>query len=226
MEQKIGSRPGNAIGKILLLWPLVFIPITLYAVTQFGNPAGNAVLGALFLYLLAFKSGLRARRLMVALAVLGMIFETANVAAGIYKYSGTIGAPVWIALGWAILGWWVSELMPQFSKIGFKPAFVAASAALVAFPFLNHTLGLSTPIAIAGLYALSLSSQMPFAAFAFTSLFAMLAEYSGTAFGAWKYFDLSGSGVAVPPDLAGLAMGYSVVMAFCFWISGYEKGVQ
>ncbi len=210
--------------KIFLLWPLVFVPVTLYVVTTFGNSAGNVLLGALFFYLLVRKADLRTRKLMVTLAIVSMLFETANVAAGIYKYAGTLGSPAWISFGWAILGWWVSSLRPELERIEFRHAFASVAIALVAVQLATSSFSLvSSVIAIAGLYALSLASRQPFATFAFVSFFAFVAEHFGPASGAWTYFDLSGSGAAIAPDLASLALAYSSVFAFCSWVSGFEK---
>ncbi|HLD75558.1 MAG TPA: hypothetical protein VI874_00945, partial [Candidatus Norongarragalinales archaeon] len=60
-----------------------------------------------------------------------------------------------------------------------------------------------------------------FAVYAFSSMFAIIAEFSGTFAGVWTYFDLAKK--AVPADLAMLALIYPTVLAFSFWISGYER---
>ncbi len=224
-----GGSPGgisnaklSPLSQLFLLWPVIFVPLTLYGVSQFGNSAGNVLLGTLFFYLIAFRSDIRTRKLMISLAVLGMIFETANVAAGLYKYSGILGAPVWIPLGWAILGWWVVQLEPVLAKTGRNAWLGLVSAIIAAAAFLNGSLSLSLPIAIAGLYVVSISSSRPFGVYAFTALFCVLAEFSGPAVGVWKYFSPTGSGAVVPPDLAALSMAYAVVMAFSSWLSGFE----
>ena len=204
------------------LWPLALVPLTLFLVKNYGHSAGNLLLGAVFAYLFIKKSDIRTRRLMVVLAVMGAIFETANVAAGLYSYFGTLGSPLWISLGWALLGWWVASLEPILSRVRNKAALYASGAAVMLFPLLNGNFSLSSPIAVAGLYALSLASTLPFAVYAFAALFAILAEYAGTFAGVWGYFNPAGTRAAVPPDLAGLAMAYAIVLAFCFWVSGYE----
>ncbi len=212
----------NPLSILPQLWPALFVPLTLYGVSQLGNSAGDVLLGALFFYLIAFRSDIRSRKLMITLAVLGMIFETANVAAGLYKYGGILGAPVWIALGWAILGWWVVQLEPALGKVQRNAWLVLVSVVIAAAAFLNGSLSLSLPIAIAGLYVISVSSTRPFGVYAFTALFGVLAEFSGPAAGVWNYFSPSGSGAVVPPDLAALALAYASVMAFCSWASGFE----
>ncbi len=203
------------------LWPLLFVPMTILVVQRFGHDGANVLLGALFLYLVIQKADLKLRRLMITLALFSGIFETANVASGAYTYFGAVGSPLWISLGWAILGWWFMQLKPAAEKISFNASFAGIAVVIAAASFFNHTLGLTTLIAIAGLYALGLAIRQPFALYAFTSLFAIIAEWSGTMGGIWGYFGLNHQ--AVPPDLAMLALAYSVVMAFSIWISGFEN---
>jgi hypothetical protein len=213
----------NPLAAALEFWPLVMVPIMLFAVRQFGNNAGNLILGALFFYLIVMKADGPVRRLMIVLAVIGAIFETANVAAGFYSYAGTIGSPVWVSLGWGILGWWVTRLEPTLSKIPFIPAFAISVLMVCSNIVLGSGLTISIPIAIAGLYVVSVCSKKPFGIYAFTTFFGVLAEYSGTATKTWTYYSLSGTGLPVPVDLASLALSYAVVLMFCFWLSGYEK---
>ncbi|MBI2444813.1 hypothetical protein HYV43_00290 [Candidatus Micrarchaeota archaeon] len=203
------------------VWPLAFVPLTILAVQRMGHDGGNVLLGALFFYLFIKKADIKVRRLMIVLAVFSSLFETANVASGAYTYFGTLGSPLWIGLGWAILGWWFVQLQQAAGKISPHHAFGAIAVAIATASFFNHTLGLSTAIAILGLYALGLAVRQPFALYAFTALFAMIAEWSGTYAGIWGYFDLAHQ--PVPPDLAMLALAYSVVMAFSIWISGFEN---
>ncbi len=213
----------NFFQKSSLLWPFVFVPITLYAAKTFGHLAATLLLSALFFYLFVFKAERKTRRLMIVLAVFSAAFETANVGAGLYSYPGTIGAPLWISIGWAVLGWWLASLEKQFSKISFKTSFAVISLLLVAFPLYNNSFSVNSAMAIAGLYMLSLCISQPFSLYAFTALFAMVVEYSGTVTGVWNYFNLNGTNGIVPADLAYLALAYSLILAFCFWISGYEK---
>jgi hypothetical protein len=222
MDKNLGSQ----LSLLFSLWPVLFVPLTLYGVSQFGNSAGDVLLGALFFYLVVFRSDLRTRKLMITLAVLGMIFETANVAAGLYKYGGILGAPVWIALGWAILGWWVVQLESSLARVERNTWLLIVSVVVAAASFLNGSLSISLPIAVAGLYVISVSSNRPFGVYAFTALFGLVAEFSGTAAGVWKYFAPTGGGAVVPPDLAALALAYASVMAFCSWASGFEPVTQ
>ncbi|MBI5226533.1 hypothetical protein HY994_04860 [Candidatus Micrarchaeota archaeon] len=217
----VNTVPNGLLSILPKLWPLAFVPITILVVQRFGHDGANLLLGALFLYLFIQKADLRLRRLMIVLAVFSGLFETANVASGAYTYFGALASPLWISLGWAILGWWFMQLKPALEKVPFNAAFAAISIVIAAASFSNHTLGLTTAISIAGLYALSLSVKQPFAMFAFSSLFAIIAEVSGTYGRIWGYFDLNHA--PVPPDLAMLALVYSVVMAFSIWISGYEN---
>lgn len=206
---------------LLHLWPLLFVPLTLFAVKSYGHVAGNLLLGALFLYLIVARSDLKTRRLMIVLAVFSTLFETANVASGAYTYHGTLGAPLWIGLGWAILGWWLVQLSPKLKSVPFWPAFGVASAALALASYLTGTLSVQVAFSVAGLYVLSLAIAQPFAIYAFTSLFAIVAEWSGTFAGVWTYYDAAQKAVA--PDLAMLALVYPVVLAFSFWVSGFER---
>ena len=207
----------------LKLWPILFVPATLYVVMQFGNDYANILVAILFFGVFAFKSDMRTRRLMLVLAAMGNIFETANTAAGFYKYIGTLGAPLWIPLGWAVLGWWVASMEGEFRKISMKTGMAVTSAALLLSPLAVGSISISSIIAIAGLYCISLASRLPYAAFGFTALFSIMLEYMGTTIGAWQYFDPMGSGAPIPPNLAALAMAYATALALCLWISGFEK---
>ena len=209
--------------KISLLWPFLFVPATLYIAKSFGHLAATFVLSVLFFSLFVFKADVKTRRLMLVLAVFSAVFETANIGVGAYKYLGTITTPTWISIGWGILGWWLVSLEKEFSKISFKTSFAAICVLLVAVPWFNNSLSVSSAIAIAGLYLLSLCVSQPFSIYAFTALFGMIAEYSGTAAGVWAYFSPSDGKTPVSPDLAYLALGYALILAFCFWISGYEN---
>ncbi|MDP2717615.1 MAG: DUF2878 family protein [Candidatus Micrarchaeota archaeon] len=217
---KTTTQTATAFAAVASLWPLLFVPLTLMAVLSFGHDGGNLLLGALFIYLFVRHADLKTRRLMIVLAVFSGLFETANVASGAYEYFGTLGSPLWISLGWAIMGWWVVHILPLARRVPFKAAYAVAAGAIVAAAYLNGTLSLTTPIALAGLYALSLAVTQPFAIYAFTALFAIVAEFSGTFSGVWGYFNFDG--YPMPPDLAMLALVYPTVMAFSFWASGFE----
>lgn len=218
------DKPQNSLESIALFWPLLLVPATLYLVKAYGNIAGTILLGVLFGWIIIYKADVRTRRLMIVLATISAIFETANVGAGLYAYAGTRGSLFWISLGWAIFGWWAIQLTPVLSKLNKKAAFGILGAALLLFPALNGTLSVSSAIAFAGVYFLSLASAIPVGVYVFSSLFGILAEYSGTALGVWNYFDLTKPiGNIIPVDLASLALSYSVVLAVCFWISGFEN---
>ncbi len=217
-------KPHSPLDRLFLLWPLFFIPITLYAVKAFGHLAGTLLLSVVFAYLFIYKAETRLRRLMIVLVVFSQVFETANVASGAYRYAGIIGAPLWISLGWGILGWWLASLEKEFAKISFKTAFAAICVLLIAFPLANGSLSATSLIAAVGLYLLSLCVSQPFSTYAFTAFFGMLAEYSGTATGIWTYYDTLIGAVPIHPDLASLALAYATVLAFSIWVSGYETG--
>ncbi len=222
-QKKLTGKTSFPIGLSFLakLWPLILVPLTIIAVKQFGHDGANVLLGALFILVFAKKADLKTRRLMIVLAVLSGLFETANVASGAYQYFGALGSPLWISLGWAILGWWFVQLTKEAEKISFNAAFAATAIVIALASFANQTLTLTTPISIAALYALSLAVRQPFALYAFVSLFAIIAEWSGTFGNVWGYFNLNHQ--PVPPDLATLAMAYPIVMAFSVWVSGYEN---
>lgn len=215
-------KRDSILQRLFLLWPLVFIPITLYAVKAFGHLAGTLLLSAVFAYLFIYKAEMRLRRFMIVLVVFSAVFETSNVASGAYKYAGTIGSPLWISLGWGILGWWLASLEKEFAKISFKTSFAAICVLLVAFPLVNGSLSATSLIAAAGLYLLSLCITQPFSVYAFTAAFGMLAEYAGTATGIWTYYDTFFGVIPIHPDLATLALAYAGVLAFSIWVSGYE----
>lgn len=202
-----------------LLIPIVFAPPILWATRTYGNLFGDFLVGAIF-FAAAYVSSRETRKLMISLAVISGMFETANVAVGSYAYHGTTGSPLWVSLGWGALGWWLVNA-EALKKLESRTAFVLASAVIAVTSVITGTLSPFILIAIAGLYILSLASSQKFGMFLGTAFLGCFIEYFGTRFGAWGYLNSTGS--VVLPSFASLALSYSAVFAFCFWISGYEK---
>lgn len=205
------------------LWPFLLLPITLFAVIRFGNPAGDLILGAVLFFLITRESDYPTKRLILSMAVFSIVFEIASVASGSYKYLSTTTVSLWVSFFWGILGWWVASLEFDLSKIPFKYSFAFASMVTLSCVFLGSGLSINIPITLAGLYAMSKMTKKPFALLAFASFVGVFCEYAGTSFKVWTYLSDSGTGAAVQPDFAALALIYPAVLLFCFWISGYEK---
>ena len=202
-----------------LLIPIVFAPPILLFTRMYGNLYGDFVVGAIF-FGAAYFSSRETRKLMISLSVISGMFETANVAVGSYAYHGATASPLWVSLGWGAFGWWLVNAN-ILKSLDFKTAFALASAVLVATSLITGTLSPFILIAIAGLYVISLASSQKFGVFLGTAFLGCYVEYFGTMFGAWSYLNSAGS--VVIPSFASLALSYSAVFAFCFWISGYEK---
>ncbi len=201
-------------------WPLLFVPLTIILAKNVGHEAANLLLGAVFLYVFIYRSDIRLRRFMIVLGVFSGIFETANLASGSYSMSGTTVSPLWVSLGWSILGWWLMQLEPLAKRITFTTAFLATIGLIVAANLLSHTFSVGTPFALAGLYALGLAVRQPFALYTFVCGFSILAEMSGTYSGLWGYYD--SNGLNILPDFALMALLYCAVIVSAIWISGFE----
>ncbi|GEM_PF-1538642 len=201
-------------------WPLAFVPLTIVLVQNVGHDAANVLLGALFLFVFIYRSDIRLRRFMIVLAVFSGVFETANLASGSYRLDGAVYSPLWISLGWAILGWWLIKLEPLAKNVSFTAAFVSATVVILLANLATQTLSVGTPLALAGLYALGLAVRQPFALYAFVCVFSILAELSGTFSGLWGYY--AADGRPLLPDFALMALLYCAVIVSAIWISGYE----
>jgi hypothetical protein len=202
--------------------PLLLIPATFIVVLPFGHDAANLFIGAVFAFVFLFKSDLRGRRLMIILSTFAFAFETANVASGFYHYAGHPSLPMWVAMGWAVLGWYIVSLLPVFKKIPEWAALSANAIALLAVAFAYNFWQVTLLFAaIAPLIYTRASSRLPTAFFAFGSMMGLVIEVSGTSLGLWKY-SASGGFLGIP-EFGQLALGYATVLIFSYWIAGYDR---
>ncbi|MBI5047308.1 hypothetical protein HZC07_06285 [Candidatus Micrarchaeota archaeon] len=208
---------------IKLLLPLLLIPLTLYGVNAFGQNAGNIIIGISFFIAIVKFAEQKERRFMIVLAVFAAIFESVNVASGAYAYTGTKLVPIWIGLGWGIIGIYLVKNLKTLEKIDEK---ITYALTVILYLIVWGIGGFSATelmfviFGIATVYVLSLSSKFPAAFFFYTCLIGMIIEFFGTTLGAWKYFDPSGGVIQAP--LASLGLAYASVIGFCLWISKLE----
>jgi hypothetical protein len=208
---------------VFLLLPLILIPLTLYAVKSFGHVAGDVIIGAVFFIgIVKFASGSE-RRFMVILMIFSSLFESINVASGSYKYLGVVWVPLWVGLGWGILGLHLFKNRKLFGKLPPKAAY--ALACVLYFATWAYSgfaiLGLIPAIfAVLGVYVLSLSAKLPPSFFLASGFLGVLIEFSGTNLGIWQYFDEAGMPIAAPLSILGLA--YASVVTFVLWLSGLD----
>ncbi|MBI2079406.1 hypothetical protein HYT84_01465 [Candidatus Micrarchaeota archaeon] len=211
-------------GLIRLILPLLLIPLTLYAVLNFGHEAGNLIIGAAFLIgLLKFTENQNEKRFIIVLAIFAILFETANVALGLYKYLNVIQVPVWIGLGWGVLGIYLlrnKELLDQIKDNAAYAFTILVYLGVLVWSGVQVTNLIPVLFGIAAVYVLRLSSKFPASFYALASFMGILIEFSGTTVGIWTYFTETGS--IMPPPLAYLGMAYASVIAFALWISRLE----
>lgn len=212
----------NAIARLFI--PLLLIPLTLYAVRSFGTDAGNAIIGLAFLAGIVKFADVKERRLLVTLTILAALFETANVASGAYKYAGTGLPPLWICIGWGVVGLYLMKNRQTFAMV---PAQAAYAAAAVFYPVAWYFTGavpsmlVASLFAIASVYVLSLASrQLQPAFFLFAGLAGVLIEFCGTSLGIWTYFDQSGA--VIPVNTGSIGLAYAAVVAFGTWLAGCD----
>ena len=203
-----------------LIFPLALIPFTLYAVLSFGHDAGNAIIGfAFFIGMIKF-AGDKERKFMIILAFFASLFEGLNVALGAYKYINAPTVPIWVGLGWGVLGIYLVKNLAIMKKINGGLAYLLALLLYLAlWGAAGLNVGLLIPVvfSIAAIYVLSLSSKFPASFFLYTSFIGIVIEFSGTSLGVWTYFD--GFGGAIPVPLISLGMAYAAVLAFTLWLS-------
>jgi hypothetical protein len=217
-----GEKPTLFSNLTKVVLPLLLIPATFVFVLPYGHDAANLLVGAVLAYVFLFRADMRARRMMVFLSAFAFIFETANIGTGFYKYTGHALVPLWIGMGWAVLGWYAVSLMPIFKRIPDWAAYAANVLALLAVAAAYNFWPLSLLFAAVGVVLLARASvRVPAAFFAFASIMGLVLEASGTALGRWTY--LSGQGLPTTPEFGQLALGYAMALAFCFWISGYDR---
>src|SRR3989344_176546 len=97
--------------------PLAIIPATLYVASNFGHEAATALVGIIFFLSAVKAANNNERRFMVTLAVFAGVLESAFVGIGWYKYTGTTLIPMWITLGWSLLGIYVLKNAPLIKNI-------------------------------------------------------------------------------------------------------------
>ncbi len=202
--------------------PLLLIPATFIFVLPYGHDAANLFIGAVFAYVFLFKSDMRGRRLMVILSTFAFAFETANVASGFYHYVGHPSLPMWVAMGWAVLGWYIVSLIPVFRKVEEWVAVGANAIALLLVAIQYNFWGVTMLFAAAGPYVYTrASSTLPTMFFAFGSIMGLVLEVCGTTLGIWAYTNTAG--LPATPEFGQLALGYATVLIFCYWLAGYDR---
>ncbi|MBI5223712.1 DUF2878 family protein [Candidatus Micrarchaeota archaeon] len=211
-----------------LILPLLIIPLTLQGVLMFGHSAADGIIGiCFFIGAISIAKTQTERRFMITLAIFAMLFETANVAIGIYKYIDTIQVPVWVAIGWGVLGIYIVRNLETLKKINDRTAYILSGILFFGiwagqgFQLSGTSSIIHTIIGVLTIFVLSRSSSYPSAYFFFIALMGVIIEFSGTTFGVWTYFDPA-TKIAILPPLAGLGMAYASVLAFCMWISKLE----
>ena len=205
----------------MLLLPLFIIPLTLYSVSLFGHNAANAIIGLFFVIGVAkFTKTKEEKRFAIILAIFAFVFETANLAIGAYKYVDVVFAPIWVGLGWGVVGLYLLRNSLVLKTITDKHTYVILSLLYLLLWLYNGTIFsefIFFIFSLAAVYVLSISSKFSASFFGFTSILGIVIEFSGTSFGIWAY--LSELGNVIPAPLAQLGMAYTSVVAFCLWIS-------
>ncbi|MFA6330027.1 MAG: hypothetical protein WCX64_05095 [Candidatus Micrarchaeia archaeon] len=216
------KEPSLTSDLIRVFLPLLLIPATFILVLPFGHEATNLFIGAVFACVFLWKADVRGRRLMVMLSAFAFVFETANVGTGFYSYTGYNMTPLWVAMGWSVLGWYIVSLIPVFRKVPDWVAYAVNALALLAVAVYFNFWHVSMLFAAVGVALFSkTTSRVPGAFFAFGSLMGLLIEVSGTALSRWTYY--SAQGLPTTPEFGQLALGYSVALLFCFWLAGYDR---
>ncbi len=206
---------------IRIAFPLALIPIVFAFLFPYGHDVINLFIGAVLFYVFLFQADPRARRLIVILSVFAGIFEIANVASGFYSYAGHPLVPLWVAMGWAVLGWYAVWLVPVLRKIPDWLAFSASTLALLIVSMSYHYWALSMLFAAVGVVLLArASTRLPAAFFAFGAIIGLVLEVAGTYLGVWKY--TTASGALAIPEFGQLSIGYAMVLAFAAWAAGYD----
>ena len=207
---------------VKFLIPLLLIPITFIVLKPYGHDVINLFIGAVFAWVFLFKADLRGRRLMIILSTFAFAFETANVASGFYHYTGHDNLPMWVAMGWAVLGWYIVSLIPLFQKVKEWIAISLNAIALLLVAFAYNFWGVSLLFAAAGPFVYTRGSlTLPTMFFAFGSIIGLVIEVSGTALGMWAYN--TATGLPAIPEFGQLALGYATVLIFCYWLAGYDR---
>ncbi|MFH0737089.1 MAG: hypothetical protein V1827_00875 [Candidatus Micrarchaeota archaeon] len=207
-----------------LALPLLLIPLTLYSVSSFGHDAGNAIIGLAFLICFARFADAKERWMMITLAILATLFETANVATGSYRYAGTNSTPIWVCLGWGILGIYLLKNQRVFAMAGANAAYAIAALAYLGAWLYTGALAsmlLYSLFAVLTVYALGLVSERPPSFFLSAGLLGVIIELCGTSFKVWSYFG-PGGGI-IPVNTGSIGLAYATVVAFGMFLCGLDK---
>lgn len=213
----------------LISIPIVYglvVPFLLSLFPQYGHDSVTAVLGAITAYIFVFHADTRARRLMAILIVFSFAFETANVASGFYHYVYPVPlyyltSPLWIVLGWSVVGWYSVKAMPLFRKIPAWLAYGLVAASLLAVATAYNYWVPSLAFALFGVFLAALACQrIPVGMIAFTTIFGIVNEVVGSYFNIWSFTDKAG--IAHIPEFGQLSIGYAFVLIFCLWLAGYD----
>lgn len=206
-----------------LVLPLLLIPVLMYPLS-FGHEIQNLVIALVFVFGMISTQNIKHRRLMIVMAVFATIFESINVLTGAYVYTGAQLVPIWIGIGWGVLGRYLTQNIEFLKKV---PDNISYILAVAIYSIIGFSSGFSLSavsavvFAILGVFVLRISSKYPASFFLLSGVSGMIIEIFGTTFGAWKYFDSTGAPISVP--LVPLAFSYAAVMGFCAWICGVEN---
>ncbi len=207
---------------LTILLPLALIPLVIFSVLNFGSLAGIAILGITSAYLYLFKADAHTRRLMLVLVIFSQIFETMNVIGNFYNYQGDRGTPLWVSLGWAVLGWYALSVKSVLEKLNDKWTYAVLAVLYGALAVLFNTFTVYVIFGFACVYFAQIASKNFKASyFAFLSVLGILIEYCGTHLGAWTYY--TREGLAYFPDYFGLGLAYMMAVLFCMWVVGMDK---
>lgn len=208
---------------VSLVIPLILIPLGLFSALYFGHGITNLIMGLAFLICAIKSANPNEKKMMLILTIFALIFEEVNVLSGAYVYSNTKLVPIWVGLGWSILGLYIHKNSKNFAHINDKLVYGVAFLIYVSI-WLLYGAQISQltnlALAISTIFLLSKIDKNAAHHF-FASLMGMVIEFSGTSLGVWTYFDEAGKPIAVP--LLTLSMAYAAVIAFCFWISERAK---
>ena len=217
MQMKIWNKLNKKPNKIDIVLILALLPITIFSVSVWGNEAGDILLfvGLAYCFL---KSDIKIRRYMLLLVLVSYIFETASVAAKYYTYSGTIGVPFWIAIGWGILGWLAFSLNKKI-KLSDKICIIVFLVASVLATFITKGSWFSIPITLVSLWMLSKASGFKMKFFVIVFFLSWLIDFSGTYFKLWSY----GGATGMLSDWVLLGLTYCVFLGVGLWLSKIER---
>jgi hypothetical protein len=192
-----------------------------------GHDFANMLIGAIAFYLFLYESTLRQRRLMIIMQVFAYAFETANVSSGFYHYVFPTmpyysAVPLWITLGWAIMGWWSVRAIDRFRRVPAWFSYSIAGAAMISVGFAFDYWMPSMVFAIFGIYlAERACRQIPVGLIVFATVFGILNEVFGPLSGVWSFTDAHG--ISHIPEFGLLSIGYAYVLVFCMWLAGYDR---